>query len=475
MTWMGYWNTTGLATIDYAIMDRETVPDGHEKYFTEKLIYLPEGRFCYAPPGYAPDVALLPALHKGYVTFGSFNNIAKLTPEVITLWSRVLHEVPGSRLVLKWKSLADTRERERLFAAFKGHGIDKERLELRGSTPHPEMLREYGDIDIALDPFPFSGGLTSCEALWMGVPVITLPGIRPVSRQTSSLSQSAQLDGLIATDENEYIAIAKRYAGNLESLATLRKSLRQQTGDSPLCNGRRFTQNLETEYKNSWKIKCGISTSNNDPQKSQESESAMQKVFLHVGCGLDRKEDTTPEFNTPEWKELRFDINPAVQPDIIGTMLDMTAVADESVDAVLSSHNLEHLYPHEVPQVLSEFLRVLKPDGYLVALCPDLQFFCALIAEDKLTEPAYVSAAGPIAPLDVLYGLRQQLSAGNHYMAHKCGFTLKVLHGTLQAHGFQMIAGRRRPDPYFDLCVVASKGPMTDDQIRELAMRHFPA
>src|SRR3990167_8358112 len=128
------------------------------------------------------------------------------------------------------------------------------------------------------------------------------------------------------------------------------------------------------------------------------------KQFLHVGCGPKHKDRTTAGFNNPDWHELRLDIDESVNPDIVGTMTDMSAVADASVDAVFPSHNIEHLYPHEVPVALAEFKRVLREDGFVVITCPDLQSVCALIAEDKLTEPAYTSPAGPIAPLDILYG-----------------------------------------------------------------------
>ena len=125
-------------------------------------------------------------------------------------------------------------------------------------------------------------------------------------------------------------------------------------------------------------------------------------TFLHVGCGPKRKDQTTRAFNSPDWNELRLDIDPSVQPDIIGTMTDMSALADASVDAIFSSHNIEHLYPHEVPLALAEFKRVLKADGFVVITCPDLQSVCALVAQDKLLEPAYTAPAGPIAPLDIL-------------------------------------------------------------------------
>ena len=198
------------------------------------------------------------------------------------------------------------------------------------------------------------------------------------------------------------------------------------------------------------------------------------KTFLHVGCGPKRKDRTTPGFNTPEWHEQRLDIDESVNPDIVGTMTDMSAVADASVDAIFSSHNIEHLYPHEVPVALAEFKRVLKDDGFVIVTCPDLQSVCALIAEDKLTEPAYTSPAGPIAPLDILYGHRPPMARGNLYMAHRCGFTQKVLTGTLQAAGFATVASMRRGHPCYDLYAVATRSAMPENELRALAAAHFP-
>lgn len=197
------------------------------------------------------------------------------------------------------------------------------------------------------------------------------------------------------------------------------------------------------------------------------------KTFLHVGCGPKRKNSTTPAFARDDWTELRLDIDESIHPDIVGTMTDMSAVATGSVDAVFSSHNIEHLYPHEVPLALAEFKRVLKPDGFTVITCPDLQSVAALVAEDKLTEPAYVSPAGPIAPLDILYGHRPPMAAGNLYMAHRCGFTRKVLTATLQAAGFATVAALRR-EPQFDLWALATVAAMPGDQLTALAQQHFP-
>ena len=168
-------------------------------------------------------------------------------------------------------------------------------------------------------------------------------------------------------------------------------------------------------------------------------------IFLHVGCGPLRKKSAGPGFRGDEWEELRLDIDPAVKPDIVGSMTDMSAIDDESVDALYSSHNIEHLYSHEVPVALSEFLRVLKPDGFAVITCPNLQSIGQLLAEGRLTETVYVSPAGPIAAIDMIYGYRKFVASGNPFMAHKCGFTRKDLMGALKQAGFGRVVGLAKP------------------------------
>jgi ubiquinone/menaquinone biosynthesis C-methylase UbiE len=196
--------------------------------------------------------------------------------------------------------------------------------------------------------------------------------------------------------------------------------------------------------------------------------------FLHVGCGPKHKDRTTVGFNYDNWREIRLDIDESVKPDIIATMTDMSSVAPASVDAVFSSHNIEHLYPHEVPVALQEFWRVLNDDGFAVITCPDLQSVCALVSADKLTEPAYQSGVGPIAPIDILYGHRPAMARGNLYMAHRCGFTRRVLAATLQGVGFKSVAATARPHA-FDLWALASKSERSEAQMRALVKAHFPA
>lgn len=198
------------------------------------------------------------------------------------------------------------------------------------------------------------------------------------------------------------------------------------------------------------------------------------KNLLHVGCGTARKDSTTVAFNTPDWRETRLDIDPTVQPDVVASITDMSAIPSESMDAVYSSHNIEHLYPHEVPIALGEFYRVLKPDGYAVIRCPDLQAVCALVAQDKLLDPAYISPAGPIRPLDMLYGHAPSLASGQVHMAHHCGFTESLILELLWAAGFRAVLTDVRPAA-FDLWGIASKAGLTDAELRSLAASHLPA
>lgn len=195
-------------------------------------------------------------------------------------------------------------------------------------------------------------------------------------------------------------------------------------------------------------------------------------TFLHVGPGSKRA-DSTP-FAGLAWEEVRLDINPAVEPDLIGSITQMDAVMSASMDAVFSSHNIEHLYAHEVPLALAEFRRVLKPSGFALITCPDLRSVCALVAADALTAPAYVSPAGPITPLDILFGHRASMEMGNLHMAHRCGFTETVLVASLQAAGFQQVASLTRPKA-FDLWALATCTPWPEQALRNAAARLLPA
>lgn len=190
----------------------------------------------------------------------------------------------------------------------------------------------------------------------------------------------------------------------------------------------------------------------------------MSKNFLHVGCGTLTKEHTTPEFNSPNWDEIRVDIDESVNPDIVSSMIDMSSIESNSFDAVYSSHNIEHLFAHEVPLALNEMSRVLKNDGFLIITCPDLQSVCAEVANGRLVETLYQSGMGPISALDILYGFRPSLQKGNHYMAHKVGFTKDVLQATLINSGFKSAVVASIASRYV-LWAIATKNKAEDTNI----------
>ena len=198
------------------------------------------------------------------------------------------------------------------------------------------------------------------------------------------------------------------------------------------------------------------------------------KTFLHVGCGPQIKSQIKG-FNNDNWKEIRFDIDKNVNPDIVGTLTDMKLVKTNSVDAVYSSHNIEHIYPHEVPIALKEFYRVLKDDGIVVITCPDLQSVCEAVVEDKLLEPLYETSEGDkISPIDILYGWRPAIAEGNEYMAHKGGFTYSVLNTAFFEAGFKTrYGGRSKGD--WNLFLVAFKPKVPEEEIKKIANPFFPS
>lgn len=255
-SWLGYFHTTGLAEMDYVILDPHVAPPGADALYVERIVRLPHSRFCYTPPDDAPPVACLPARAKGSITFGSFNVLAKLNDAVVALWAMVLHAVPGSRLLIKSQSVVDPAVQVALFERFGRHGIAGTRLELRSVSEHAEMLAEYGEVDIALDPFPFTGGMTSLDSLWMGVPVVTWPGPRPVSRQTLGFLACLGLTALAADSPRRYAETAIALAGNLDRLAGLRASLRERMRASPLCDGPGFARALDAAYRTMWRRRC---------------------------------------------------------------------------------------------------------------------------------------------------------------------------------------------------------------------------
>lgn len=259
-TWLGYSGTTGLATIDYIIADANVIPAGDEGNFSETPMRLPEAYLCYAPPtfsGLTASVTPPPALANGYVTFGSYNKLDKVSDATVACWARVLHAVAGSKLLLKSATLQQPEICRVTEARFAAHGIPAERLLLKPqNSSHLLHFQSYSEIDICLDPFPYNGTTTTCDAFWMGVPVVTLVGDRFISRVGSSLLRTVGLGDLVADDIDDYVAIASALAADLPRLKTIRAGLRDDLLNGPLGDAPRFVRTFEAALREMWGRWC---------------------------------------------------------------------------------------------------------------------------------------------------------------------------------------------------------------------------
>ncbi|MBI4184062.1 MAG: tetratricopeptide repeat protein [Proteobacteria bacterium] len=253
-TWIGYPNTTGLAAIGWRITDAIADPPGaRDTLYSERLVRLPGCFLCYRPPAAAPEPARAP----GPFAFGSFNHLAKLNPRVIAAWAEILRRVPAARLVLKARSLADAETRARVLAAFAQAGVAAERIALHAWIGDPAgHLGLYREVDVALDPFPYNGTTTTCEALWMGVPVVTLAGEAHAGRVGASLLSAAGLPELIAGTADAYVERAVALAADRGRLARLRDGLRRRLAASALTDANAHTRALEAAYREMWRAWC---------------------------------------------------------------------------------------------------------------------------------------------------------------------------------------------------------------------------
>lgn len=255
--WVGAQSgTTGIPAMDWMLTDRFETPPGSEALYTESMLRLPHGYVCYTPPPWAPAVGPLPALTNGHITFGCFNNLAKITPEVLATWSRILAADADSRLVLRTHALADAATRDAFAARAAAHGIDPARLSLLGPAPHAELLGGYNLVDIALDPFPYAGGLTAIEALYMGTPLIAMEGTSFAGRHAVSHLHNAGLADWVVQDADGYVARAAAAAQDLPALATLRAGLRARLTASPLMDAPRFGRALGDALRQAWVACC---------------------------------------------------------------------------------------------------------------------------------------------------------------------------------------------------------------------------
>jgi predicted O-linked N-acetylglucosamine transferase (SPINDLY family) len=254
VTWLGYPGSTGVETIDYRITDPHLDPPGAgESFYSERSIHLPESFWCYDPLTSELAANQLPALTSGLVTFGCLNSFAKVNDRVLELWARVLSVVPGSRLLLICEAPS---ARKRTLEKLALHGIDSTRIEFSDRLSRQDYLKLYNRIDVALDTFPANGHTTSLDGLWMGVPVVTLPGQTAVSRGGLSIMSNLGLREFVAESEDGFVEIARATSADLRRLAELRLNLRSQMQRSPLMDGPRFARHMEQAYRQMWRRFC---------------------------------------------------------------------------------------------------------------------------------------------------------------------------------------------------------------------------
>lgn len=254
LSWLGYLNTTGMRAMDARLTDVIATPEAFDALHTERIVRLPGCQWCFQPLVDAPDVSPSPPSRGGTVTFGSFHNLVKVGPAVIALWSRLLRQLPRSRLLLMAKGLADGRQD--LLERFGAEGVAADRIELRNAVPYRQYLATYGEVDIALDAFPYSGGTTTCESLWMGVPVVTWAFPAVAGRGAASILSAAGLPELVAESPEQYLSIAADLAASPPRLEALRASLRGRMRQSPLMDAPRFAAGIEDAYRALWGAWC---------------------------------------------------------------------------------------------------------------------------------------------------------------------------------------------------------------------------
>jgi len=280
VTYLGYGDTTGMEAIDYLLTDNIVTPPAFQEFYTEELFPVPNGYCCYKPLIEAPAVNPLPVSENGYVTFGAFTSVWRLNKRLLGVWGEILKRVVNARLILGFRGGDDEGLQHRFLSQFEQNGISQERIEIRGVKSYGDYLKQYNDVDIALDTFPENGCTTTCDALWMGVPVISLVGQHQVGRYGLSFFCSIGLEHFAATTVSDYVAKAVALAHDPEGLAEWRKAMRSRMAESPLCSSKRFAHELESVYREMWVRWCrsqGVSAS------AEQSSQRDNRSTRHKG------------------------------------------------------------------------------------------------------------------------------------------------------------------------------------------------
>jgi predicted O-linked N-acetylglucosamine transferase (SPINDLY family) len=256
LSWAGYVGTIGLDSYDGIIADPIEIPPEDDQYYVEEVIRLPDCYVCYNPPPMTSEVAPLPSLGAGHFTFGCFNRPAKVNEEVAKAWARILQKVPGSRILMVYGGLGEASTQQSLRAVLARGGVPNDRVDLVGRTEQSQIVAAYAYVDMALDPFPYSGGVTTLEAMWMGVPTVTFVGDTFAGRHSATHLTAAGLREFCQPDIDSYVASAVSWSSRREELAELRRGLRARIDASPLCDPPRFARNLSDQLMRLWTDWC---------------------------------------------------------------------------------------------------------------------------------------------------------------------------------------------------------------------------
>lgn len=434
--------TSGLPTIDYYLSGDLMEPENAQEHYTEQLVRLPNIGLSYPKPH-------LPAPNKTRADFGlpedavlylSCQLVFKYLPQHDYLFPAIAQRVPKAKFVFVIRSTftnqinpaLESQFCRRLAQAFTQAGLSMaDYCVFLPGQDLPGYASLLDCVDVFLDTIGFSGGHTTFDAIACNLPIVSCAGEVMRGRQSYAALTMLGVTDTIANSEAEYLNVAVRLGLEPEWRHTIAQ--RMATSQANLFDDTACVQGLEAFYQQA------VATRLAETPSIFGDRAQGTKAVLHVGCGPYNREGLPPKFRTPAWREVRLDINPAVRPDIIGSITDLSAVPDQSVEAIYSSHNLEHVYAHEVPIALAEFFRVLKPGGIAILTLPDIQKVAEYVAQGNLEESLYVSAAGPIAAIDILYGLRPAIESGNHFMAHRTAFTGDSLSQKLQEAGFDKV------------------------------------
>jgi protein O-GlcNAc transferase len=452
-TW-GHPITSGLPTIDYFLSGDLFESKNAQEHYTEELIRLPNMGISYPKPFIPKPTKTRSDFHlrDNAVIYLSCQAISKYLPQHDYLFVEIARLVPNAQFVFVLRkellnssdtTTIEVKFRQRLSKAFTKANLNLDDycifLPRQNWDSYTSLMLSS---DVFLDTLSFSGGHTTFDAVACNLPIVTCPGKLMRGRQSYGILKMLGVTDTITQNEAEYIEIAVRLGLNPQWRQEISQRMSQR--HHYLYEDKSCVKGLEQFYQQIVQDRLAEQETELLTLPNAFHTSSTKKIVLHVGCGSYNPESLPESLRTEEWQEVRLDIDPTVRPDLIGSITDMSAVPNQSVDAVYSSHNVEHVYDHQVPLALTEFHRVLKLGGFAMILVPDIQTAAEAVARGNLEyPPLYISPAGPIAAIDMFYGFREMIAPGNYYMAHHTAFTAKSLGDKMQQIGFRELEVRR--------------------------------